>query len=512
MASLSLLESSRKSSVHVVSAQITCRILGMAATVILARNLTVADYGIYNLFFGSMLIFSFLTNFGIAGSLQRFLAEYASLKKDGLFFRTFFFSMSFRMLSGIIVFAVAILLFHRLAGYFGVSAYKNEFVLFCLGTYALFQVDFLQIALNSLLMQSESNLSQAAYQMLRVTSIVVLLMILGGGLTAVYAAELIAYGFGAILLLVIFQRKAYAPKRKSAREGKEGIEWKRFLRFSAYNAATIPGGILFNQATDFFVVAAMATTNQLGVYALGSRASNMLLSIMPQNLMQTIVRPAFYHRYYSVEEKSTELNRMFRSLVVMIAAVLFPVLVLVGINAEPILTFIFKSKFAEATPVFLMLLAFNVFTALELPSDLVLQAIEKVQARLYAQVFAVYNIVAAVLLMPKFGLLGVAFATGSALMCKCLFLYFMAQHYTGISICWEALIKISINTAAAGGVAFWIGHFTDSSLWMFVSLAVGSFVYVIMSLINQFFDDREKELVNRFCKRQIFKVEAPTEA
>jgi len=59
----SLLEKSRKSSADVVSAQIVCRILGMIVTVFLARNLTVAEYGIYNLFFGSTLIFNFLSNY-----------------------------------------------------------------------------------------------------------------------------------------------------------------------------------------------------------------------------------------------------------------------------------------------------------------------------------------------------------------------------------------------------------------------------------------------------------------
>jgi len=506
----SLLESSRKSSVHVAFAQIICRILGMIATVVLARNLTVAEYGIYNLFFGSILIFNFLTNFGIAGSLQRFLAEYASLRKNGLFFRTFFFSIKFRSIAGVIVFAGAILFFDSLSHYFEVFDYKYEFVLFCIGTYALFQTDFLQLALNSLFLHGASNLGQMAYQFVRVALIVILLLFFGAGLAEVYVAELLAYVFGAILLWVLFHRTAYTPKIKSIRGDKERIEWKRFLRFSAYNAATIPGGILFNQASDFFVVAAMATTNQLGIYALGSRASNMLLSIMPNNLLQTVVRPAFYHRYYSVENKNAELNRMFRSLVVLISAVLFPVLALVIIQAEPILTFVFKSKFAEATPVFIMLMAFNVFITLELPSDLVLQAIEKVQARLYAQIFAVYNIVAAILLMRQFGIPGVAFATGSALMGKCLFWYFMAKHYTGISICWGALLKVSVNTVIAAGVAYMVSNFGDSPLLMFASLVSGGVVYVAMSMVNHFFDDREKELVNRFCKRQIFKVKVPS--
>jgi len=351
-----------------------------------------------------------------------------------------------------------------------------------------------------------SNVSQVAYQALRAGLILIFLIALSGGFVSVYIAELIAFGFGAVLLWLLFIRKAYLPHRTSTDKSTEKIEWKRFARFSAYNAATIPGGILFNQAADFFVVAAMATTNQLGIYALGSRAANMLISVMPQNLLQTVVRPAFYHRYYSVEEKSAELNRMFRTLVVMISAVLFPTLALVGIQAEAILVFIFKSKYVEATPLFLMLLAFNIFHSIELPSDLVLQAIEKVQARLYAQIFAVYNILAAVLLMPKFGLMGVAFATGSALMCKCLFWYLMARHYTGITICWSALFKIAINTSIAAVATYSVASLGNSTLYLFASLITGGIVYFAMSFVNNYFDEREKDLVNRFCKRQIFKV------
>ena len=507
----SLLENSRKSVIHVASSQVVLRAMGMVATVILARNLTVEDYGVYNLFFGAILVFNFFTNLGLVGSLQRFLAEYAKKEKYGVFFRTFFFSMGYRVISGIVVFVIAVALFDWFSVFFGVSVYKYEFILFCLGTYALFHIDFLVVALNSLFLHSYTSLVQLIYHSIRLVSIVIFLLLLeGGGLTEVFIGELFAFVIGAILLWLVFNSKAYLPRKEKSLKDKTGIEWKRFLRFTAYNAATIPGGVLFNQAMDFFVVAAMATTSQLGIYALGSRASNMLLSIMPQNILQTVVRPVFYHRYYSVGDKvediNRELNRMFRSLVVLIAAVLIPTIVLVIALAEPLLVFVFKSKFSEATPVFIMLMFFNVFKILELPSDLVLQAIEKVQARLYAQIFAVYNVIAAILLMPEFGLLGVAFATGSAAMGKCVFMYVMARYYTGISINWGAILCIGINTAIAAGVTVWVSHIDDSPLWMFISLIAGAVVYVGVSAVNHFLDNYEKNLVNKIFKRRIFKV------
>ena len=503
---MSVLENSRKSSTYVAPIQLICRAMGMVTTVVIARNLSVEVYGIYNLFLGSILIFSFFTNFGIAGSLQRFLSEYAKKQEFVLFFKTFSFSINFRILMGIFIFAIAIIFFDKIDSYFHVAEYKLEFIIFCAGTFALFQIDFIIIALNSLFLHGYSSLGQLFYQTFRAISIFILFSVFGGKLTFVYTGELLAYGLGAVILWLIFKYKAHDPLLNKTCKNHKKIQWNRFLRFSAYNAITIPGHILCKDAMDFFVVAAMSTTSNLGIYALGSRASNMLLSIMPQNLLQTVIRPAFYHQYYSVEDKNTELNRMFRTLVVLIASFLFPALIFIGLHAESILTFIFKAKFAESTPIFLMLLGFNYFKIFELPSDLVLQAIEKVQARLYAQIFAIYNIVAAILLLPKFGLIGVAFATGSALMGKCLFWYFMARYYTHISICWGALLKITINTTVAAIIVYWVGNFGSSFIWVCLAISAGTIVYIAMFFFNNFLDDREKELVNQFCKQQIFKA------
>jgi len=499
----SIFESSRKSSAYIIPAQIVARITGIIATVLLARNLSVEDYGVYNLFLGSALVFSFLTNIGIAGSLQRFLPEYARLRKNTLFFKTFFYAIGYRLVSAAVVFVAVLQFFDEFAGFFNVSGYKEPFILFCIGTYALFQIEYIVVALNAMFLHQYTAIGQIVYTTLRVVLIAIALLKLQDRLPKIYFAEFIAYGIGGLLLGYFFWIRAYEPMKEKSSDESEKIEWRRFLRFSAYNASTIPGGILFSNAMDYFVVAVMATTNQLGIYALGSRASKMLLSAMPQSILQTIIRPALYHRYYSVAEKDIELNRMHNSLVVMNAAFLFPIIALVGIHAESILVLVFRSKFADSTPVFLVLLFFNIFTVLELPSDLVLQTVEKVQARLYAQVFAIYNLIAAVILMPKYGVLGVAFATGSALMGKCLFYYIMARYYTGISICWAAIFRIAVNTVIAAIAAYWVDSFGDSYIWIFTSLSVGLIIYIALFFANNFLSDQEKELVNRLCQRHI---------
>jgi len=473
---------------------------------VLARFLSVSHFGVYNVITGFILVFSLVTSFGLGSSLQRFLPEYEKKEEWKRLFNTFFFSQGFRAVSGLIAIVLATISFDLFAPFFKIQQYWIPFVLFCIGSYAFFQIEFLQIAFNSIFLHFYTAIGSLFYLGLRLVLITCLLY-MGYGLIGAFYADIIAYLIGCLLLWFLFFSKVYVKEKEWFEDTAAGIEWKRLLSFSLYSSATIPAGIILSQAMDVYVVAAMSTMNQVGIYALGSRASKMLLSIMPQNVLQSVIRPTFFQRYYSVKEKNVELNLMFRSLVIMNAAFLFPILALAGVQAEGILTVIFEAKFAESTTIFLIFLVFNAFTIFELPSDLVLQSIEKLHVRLYAAMFAaIYNLIAAILLMPKYGIMGVAFATGSAAMGKCVFFYVMASKYTGISFQWRGLFKIIVNTSIAATLTYLVGLLGNTNLWMFFSLIVGTCAYIGMFLMNNCLDVRDRELVNRFCKRRIFNV------
>jgi len=334
---------------------------------------------------------------------------------------------------------------------------------------------------------------------------VLLVVLLGAQLVSVFIAELCAAVLACAAMWTLFLTKVYKPLRE--KPGVElPIERRRLARYSVLNAATMPGSFIFSYSSDYFVVGAMSSAAQLGIYSLASRAKQMLMVAMPPYLLQNIMRPVFYQRYYSVEEKEAELQRMFSFMVVLIASVLFPTVVLASIEADRILPFVFGSDFTAATPVFVLMMAFTVFTIVELPSDLVLQALEMVQAHVYAQAFAVYNIIAAVLLLPVWGLMGVAFATGTAGMLSSMTWFFMARRYSKISLPAWPLLKIVVNCAFAGVAAYLVGRLGQTVNWAFLAIAVGVLVYLGASAMNGFLNDDEKQLLNRFAKRRVFRV------
>lgn len=480
------------------------RILGLLATIILARNLSVAEFGIYNLLVGSVLILSVFTNTGLGSSLQRFVPEYMRTQQYPRLFKTFFFSQGYRAVAGVIMAAVLIACFPVYASRFKLTEYFPAVVIFLAGYVVVCQLEFLQITFNGMLKQLLSSLTDVMYMALRLVGLL-LVVLLGAGLVNVFVAELCAAGIVCVIMWSVFLTRVYRPLRPDHGLD-QALERRRLARYSLLNAVATPGTFLYSYSSDYLVIGALASATQLGIYSLAARANQMLMLAMPPILLQNVMRPIFYHQYYTVEDREAELKRMFRFMVVFIASVLLPTVTLACIEAARILPFVFGSDFTAATPIFVLMTFFTVFTVVELPSDLTLQALEMVQARVYAQGFAVYNIVAAVLLLPVWGLMGVAFATGTAVMLRSLTWFFMARHYSHVSLPTWPLFKIVTNCVLAGVATYFVGLVGQSVVWAFIGVAVGLLVYVAASTVNVCFNADERQLVNRFVKRRVFRA------
>lgn len=499
-----LLHSARTGSVVVAGGHLVGRLLGLLTTVILARYLSVAEFGIYNLLIGAALILGVFTDTGLGSSLQRFVPEYMRTQQHSRLFRTFFFAQGYRAVSGIVVSVVLIACFPLYASHLNLDDYFVAVVLFLVGYVVSCQLVFLQVTFNGMLKQVLASLTDVLYTALRLLGVLVVVL-LGARLINVFIAELSAAVLVCATMWSLFMTRAYRPLRPK-HGWDEPLERRRLARYSLLNAATMPGSFIFSYSSDYLVIGAMASATQLGIYSLASRASQMLMLAMPANLLQNVMRPVFYHRYYSVQEKEAELQRMFRFMVVFFASVLFPTVTLACIEADRILPFVFGSDFAAATPIFVLMMGFTIFTIVDLPSDLVLQATEMVQARVYAQGFAVYNIFAAVLLLPVWGLMGVAFATGTAGILRSLTWFFMARRYSRISLPAWSLVKIVTNSAVAAVAAYLVGLVGQAVVWAFVAVIVGLLAYMGMSIVNVCFNEDERKIVNRFAKRRVFRV------
>ncbi len=107
---------------------------------------------------------------------------------------------------------------------------------------------------------------------------------------------------------------------------------------------------------------------------------------------------------------------------------------------------VFGGKYVEESGLLPLVIGFASINILGTAATLTAQYREKAGVVLLSKIFAVYNIVAMIVLLPKFGLFGAAFARGSAQAMKNLFIWW---HVRGDAI-W-----LNATAAIVGGMAIW---------------------------------------------------------
>jgi len=477
---------------------------GIASIIVLAKFLSIEEYGIYSFITSSILIFSFLTNLGLGSSLQRFIAEYAKFNLNKKIISTLVFGQLFRAIIGLLIIITGIFLFDYFSPLFKIQGYKFEYILFCISSFFFFQIEFLLIAFNASFKHKYSAFSQAVFLSIRV-SLIFLFLLLDLGLRFVFIAEIIAYISGFLLLQFLFLKTQKIFDEK-IRVSFQIIEWKRILKFSGYSALTIPGTILFSYSLDYFVIASLASQFSLGLYSFASRVSSMVFALMPQNILQALIRPAFFQKYYSDENKEESLNNMFQFLIKLFAITNFLVIAISLGVFKNALEAIFGTKYSGAEQIFGVILFFGIFRIFELPSDLIIQTLEKVHARLIAQISAVYNLIAAILLVKKFGIFGVAIATSTALMFKSLILLYLAKKYSNVKIPVGPLIKILFSSILAFIVIKLLQTIFTFTYFFILNSIVGILVYLFVLFLINPINKSDKILINRFFNKKLFRI------
>ena len=141
---------------------------------------------------------------------------------------------------------------------------------------------------------------------------------------------------------------------------------------------------------------------------------------------------------------------------------------------------------------------------LSFPIGLVLQSIEKVQILLYSKIFAIYNLVADLLLINSYGVIGIALATGSAVLFKNIFCYLFARKYTGLIADFKGLAIIFINSLLMGFLLFPVRSMVvDIPSFILITL-LGIVIYFALAYLNKAFSDQERNVINKILPKRIF--------
>jgi O-antigen/teichoic acid export membrane protein len=160
----------------------------------------------------------------------------------------------------------------------------------------------------------------------------------------------------------------------------------------------------------------------------------------------------------------------------------WPLLAFCSAYHSEIVLVIFGGRFIEDSWLLPLVVAFGTITAIDVPVTLVAQYEEKAGVILSSKIFAFYNVIALLLLLPRFGLYGAAVATGTAQIMKTVFVWWHVRR----SARWE-----NAGAAAIWGLGLWAAVILGcESLKAFtadlpmVTLVVGLIVVMLGLLVH----------------------------
>jgi len=224
---------------------------------------------------------------------------------------------------------------------------------------------------------------------------------------------------------------------------------------------------------------------------------------LPDYVLVDVIRPAFFTRYAGASDTAV-LGKMFNLLTKLAAFFFFPFAVGVLVLGDKMTIYVFGAKYLDSLVTLWIVVLFAASNVFMTSTGLVLQSTEKVQVQLYSKIFAVYNLVADLLVVRPFGVVGVALATGSAVLLKNLFCYYYAKKHGSLRVDWKGLSAILANSALMGLALYPLRHLATSLPWFLLVTLLGLVVYGLLAFVNKGFSEEERALLNKVSGKRVF--------
>lgn len=473
--------------------------LGVAVTTYIVRELTVEEFGIYSVLLAIIGYVGILSGLGIPAAIQRFVpealqnAQFALLKK--LVWRGLLLRMA---LSAI---AVALLfIFHDAVGtLFKLDNFFSYLTLIALGIVFFLETQILTFVLSSVFLHKYLVIASTAYTIVRAL-IVFLVFYLDWGLPGLLISETIAW-----CIWCAFQYAAYHLKfaRLHADDDNPPLPLRRYARYSLLSSLNDLGGSILGVSTDFLVISAYLGPAAVGLYAFADKVVKMIVKALPHIVLIDVIRPAFFSKYTKTGDTRL-LGEMFNLLLKIGAFSVYPVAVGLIMVGDKLILYVFREDYLEALQMLWALAAFTAINIFFQPIGLVIKSIEKVEYALYSKIFAVYNLVAAILVVQPFGVMGVLLVSCSAASFKNLFLYHLMKKHVKFDLDWAGLGRIALNAGGMGLCVFFLRPYIDGLLSLLLVCAGGGLIYIALSYLNKAFSQRERDWFNSVLPKPLF--------
>lgn len=407
---------------------ITYRVASQLGTalgyVVLVRAMSKENFGLLNLLYSFIPLVGTAASLGLEQTLRRFQPEYLRLGNvEGAAWLVRRVA-ALRFATNLVVLGVVLLVWHRVAPSFDLGPYRTEFGIFSLIILLYFQTQVLQLTLAAHMLHRFSVGSVAILSVAKLVGYSILAF--GGALTlrtAIYA-DLLASVLVYVFLRIMYRRKC--TLEASSREYRPAAaERKRLLKYGAFNNFNDAGTLFLDSRIDNFFIAFFMNPVAVGIYSFYMRLNEMALNLLPGRLFDNIIQPMFFA--VKPAQADERVPQYFTFLMNTNLLMLWPVLTFCTAYHAELVRVIFGGKFVEQSWLLPLIVGFATVNSFSTPVALVAQYEEKPHIQLLSKVFAIYNVIAMLVLVPRMGLYGAALAIGTSQTLKNAFVWWYVR-------------------------------------------------------------------------------------
>lgn len=469
----------RRSLFDTITYRVLSQLTTMLGYIVLVRAMSKTDFGVFNLLYSFIPLVGTVASLGLEQTLRRYQPEYLREGKFAAAAWLVKWVARARLSTNCLVLFVLLVVWNRVSPYFGLSPYRLEFEILCVLTILHFQSQILQLSMASHMLHRFSVGSIAMLSFGKLIWYSVLAAFGALTLKSALCADTVAYVVVYVFLRVTYHR--YCPVIVPAENySAPPAERKRLVKYALYNNFNDAGTLFLDSRMDNFFVAAFMNAVAVGTYAFYMRLNEMATNVLPARLFENVIQPMFF----AVEPKDADwrLPQYFTFLLNTNLLLQWPMVAFAVAYHSEIVRVLFGGKFIEHAWLLPVVMAFSTINCFATPVTLVAQYDEKARIQLLSKVFALYNILAMVLLIPILGLYGAAIASGSAQALKNLFVWWHVRRRAVWLNGWTTLGVSLLVWGGAVAVCFALKAFIPGP--SYVQLGMGVIVFTCIALAS----------------------------
>lgn len=443
---------------HAIVLKVAFQVLALLAMVLLVRVLSVEDFGAYNLVSATLPLMQLVGSFGLVNLLQRFVPEYYHAGRTALAARLVGVVATLRLVTSCLILALVFLFWDRLAPLVKLEAYRDYVLLFTVAIIAFQQWGLFKIALEARFHHRLTLGLQVGGCVLRCAGYA-LAFASESPLLVVLATDCLNFTFLAVSHALMYRR--HRPRTPAAGPVRmDAGERRRTLRFAVLSHFNDAGVQLLDRGIDSVLIALFLDLPSVAVYAFCDDLARRAARLSPVSYLGDVVRPLVFAR--APDLPRARLDAAVNVLTRANYAYYVPLFFAVALCGAELIQLIF-GKYAEYQSLLLLILGFAVLNEIAFPVGLVAQLRERMDIVLYSKVAGLYNLVAALVLIPAWGVWGAAVATGTAGLFRSLFIWWFVRREFSLGRALVSTAWCALYWAAGTGLLALVARLADLS-------------------------------------------------